>query len=98
MELFHILVAPLCYLLQQYEIKMCGTLQGVHHRFILIEYFLRQFPDLSPGGNMQIPRVCVQYSLDVFSTLIYRCGKLVELFHILVAPLCYLLQQYEISI
>ena len=47
---------------------------------------------------MQIPRVCVQYSLDVFSTLIYRCGKLVELFHILVAPLCYLLQQYEISI
>ena len=34
---------------------------------------------------------CVQYSLDLFSTLPYCCGKLMELFHILVAPLCYLL-------
>ena len=34
---------------------------------------------------------CVQYSLDLFSTLISRCGKLVELFHISVGPLCYLL-------
>ena len=81
---------------------MCSTVQGVHQRlFILIECFLREIPDLSPRGNMQI--FCVQYSLDLFSTLTYCCGKLVEFFHILVAPLCYLLQlsyllqQYEIS-